>query len=133
MASAREVRAAVRAQLAEQLNARQDAALAVAAAWSKITKAQARLATAETDARAVIADAVVTVPLGELGTLAGVPAADLRRLTRKAKAGATPETTTAAVVSSLPEPTAPLDGARSEALNVSTSVEAGTPQGALAS
>ena len=117
MASAREVRAAVRAQLAEQLNARQDAALAVAAAWSKITKAQARLATAETDARAVIADAVATVPLGELGTLAGVPAADLRRLTRKPKTVAT----TPAVVSSFPEPTA------------STSAEADSPQGALAS
>jgi hypothetical protein len=133
MASAREVRAAVRAQLAEQLNARQDAALAVAAAWSKVTKAQARLATAETEARAVIADAVATVSLGELGTLAGVPAADLRRLTRKAKAGARPGTSTAAVVSSLPEPTASLDGSQSEALNDSTAVEDDSPQGALAS
>jgi hypothetical protein len=133
MASAREVRAAVRAQLAQQLNARQDAALAVAAAWSKITKAQARLATAETDARAVIADAVTTMPLGELGTLAGVPAADLRRLTRKAKTGATPETTTAALVFSLPKPTTSQDGARSEALNDSPSAEADSPQGALAS
>jgi len=133
MASAREVRAAVRAQLAQQLNARQDAALAVAAAWSKITKAQARLNAAETDARAVIADATATVPLGELGTLAGVPAADLRRLTRRAKAGATPATTTASVVSSIPKPTTSLDGTHSEALNDSPSIEADSPQGALAS
>jgi len=120
MASAREVRAAVRAQLAEQLNARQNAALAVAAAWSKITKAQARLAIAEAEARTVIADAVATVPLGELGTLAGVPAADLRRLTRKAKAAA--GTAAPTVVSSLPEPTPTLDGAQAD-----------SPQGALAS
>ncbi len=93
MASAREVRAAVRAQLAGQLNARQDAALAVAASWSKVEKAQERLAAAESDARNVIAGAVATVPLGELGTLAGVPAADLRRLTRKPKTGAAPDTT----------------------------------------
>jgi hypothetical protein len=91
MSSAREVRAAVRAQLAEQLTARQDAALAVAAAWSKITKAQERLTAAEDSARAVIADAVATVPLGDLVALAGVPAADLRRLTRKPKTGAAPD------------------------------------------
>jgi hypothetical protein len=81
----------VRAQLAEQLSARQDAALAVAASWSKVTKAQERLAAAEDSARTVIAEAVATVPLGELGTLAGVPAADLRRLTRKPKTAAAPD------------------------------------------
>ena len=91
MSSAREVRAAVRAQLAEQLSARQDAALAVAASWSKVIKAQERLAAAEESARTVIAGAVATVPLGELGTLAGVPAADLRRLTRKPKTAAAPD------------------------------------------
>lgn len=85
MASAREVRAAVRAQLADQLNERQDAALSVAAAWSKVEKARERLAAAEEHAGTVVATAVTTVALADLSALAGIPAADLRRLNRKTK------------------------------------------------
>src|ERR1035437_2822835 len=82
MATAREVRAAVRAHLTEQLNARQDAALAVAAGWSKVEKARERVTTAETEMRAAVVTALETVPVTDLAALTGVPAADLRRITR---------------------------------------------------
>ncbi len=82
MASAREVRAAVRAQLAEQMAGRQKAALSVASAYGKVEKARERLATAEQEASAVLATATETVPLAELGSLAGVPATELRRLSK---------------------------------------------------
>ncbi len=82
MASAREVRAAVRAQLAEQMAGRQKAALSVASAYAKVEKARERLAAAEQEARAALVVATKTVPMGELVTLAGVPASELRRLTR---------------------------------------------------
>ena len=82
MATAREVRAAVRAQLAEQLHARQDAALSVAAAYSKVDKARQRLTAAEREAAAVVHAATAHVPLAELATLAGISPTDLRRLRR---------------------------------------------------
>lgn len=82
MATAREVRAAVRAQLAEQMAGRQKAALSVASAYAKVEKARERLAAAEQEAGAALTVATDTVPLGELVTLAGVPASELRRLTR---------------------------------------------------
>ncbi len=85
MATAREVRAAVRAQLTEQLNARQDAALAVAAGWSKVEKARERVTTAEAEMRDAVVTALETVPVTELAALTGVSAADLRRITRTAK------------------------------------------------
>ncbi len=96
MATAREVRAAVRAQLAEQLNARQDAALAVAAGWSRVEKARERVITAEAEMRDAVVTALETVSATELATLTGVPAADLRRITRTAKTPAPPATNGAA-------------------------------------
>jgi hypothetical protein len=88
MATAREVRAAVRAQLAEQMKARQDAALGVAAAWAMVGKAQERLAAAERDAADAVLLATAQVSVADLAALAGIPEADLRRLLRAAKAGA---------------------------------------------
>lgn len=85
MATAREVRAAVRAQLAEQMASRQKAALSVASAYSKVEKARERLAAAEQEACTAIATATETLPLTELVALAGVPAPELRRLTRGSK------------------------------------------------
>lgn len=85
MASAREVRAAVRAQLAEQMAGRQKAALSVASAYGKVEKARERLAAAEQEAGAALATATETVPLAELGSLAGVPATELRRLSKGAR------------------------------------------------
>ena len=82
MATAREVRAAVRAQLAEQLHARQDAALSVAAAYAKVDKARQRLTAAEREAAAVVHAATAHIPLAELATLTGIPPTDLRRLSR---------------------------------------------------
>ena len=105
VASAREVRAAVRAQLTEQMAGRQQAALSVASAYGKVEKARDRLAAAEQEASAALATATRTVRLAELVSLAGVPAAELRRLTRGAKqepadgaspAGALPATDPAA-------------------------------------
>lgn len=86
MASAREVRAAVRAQMAAQMTARQDAALAVAGAWSRVEKARERVTLAEADAAAAVTTATAVVPLLDLAALAGVPLADLRRLARTPKA-----------------------------------------------
>lgn len=88
MATAREVRAAVRAQLAEQIKARQDAALGVAAAWAKVDKARERLAVAERDAAEVLVSATAEVSVADLAALAGIPEVELRRLLRAAKAGA---------------------------------------------
>lgn len=85
VATAREVRAAVRAQLAEQMARRQKAALSVASAYAKVEKARERLAAAESQASTALATATKTVSLGELVTLTGVPAAELRRLTRESK------------------------------------------------
>jgi hypothetical protein len=85
MATAREVRAAVRAQITEQINARQDAALAVAAGWSKVEKARERVITAEIEMRDAVVTALETVPVTDLAALTGIPAADLRRITRTAK------------------------------------------------
>lgn len=82
MASAREVRAAVRAQLAEQMAGRQKAALSVASAYAKVEKARERLAAAEQEAGSALAVATKAVPLGDLAALAGVPVAELRRLSR---------------------------------------------------
>lgn len=85
MATAREVRANVRAQLAAQLAGRQKTALSVAAACAKVEQARERLAAAERDAASTLATASTTVPLAELATLAGVPASTLRRLSRAGK------------------------------------------------
>ena len=91
MASAREIRAAVRAQHAQQVRGRQDAALAVAAAWDKAEKARQRLAAAERQAGAVVTAATAQLPLPDLAALAGIPITDLRRLVRTGKAAARSE------------------------------------------
>lgn len=88
MATARQVRAAVRAQLAEEMKAREDAALTVAKSWAKVSKERDRLAAVEQEAATEIAAASRTVPLGELATLSGVPVADLRRLLKSADTAA---------------------------------------------
>jgi hypothetical protein len=84
--TAREVRAAVRAELAEQVRARQEAALTVALAWGKVEKARERLAAAEQEAGAAAVTAAEKLPVADLAKLAGVPAAELRRLIRAARA-----------------------------------------------
>jgi len=91
LATAREIRAAVRAQHAQQVRGRQDAALAVAAAWDKAEKARERLAAAERRAGAAVAAATAQLPLADLAALAGVPITDLRRLVRLGKDATAPE------------------------------------------
>ena len=91
MASAREVRAAVRAQHAQQVKGRQDAALSVAAAWDTIEKARDRLTAAERRASATVTAATEQLPLPDLAALAGVPIAELRRLVRAGKQTSAPE------------------------------------------
>ena len=95
MATAREIRAAVRAQHAQQVRGRQDAALAVAAAWDKAEKARERLAAAERRAGAAVTAATATataqLPLADLAALAGIPITDLRRLVRLGKDATAPE------------------------------------------
>jgi len=85
VASAREIRATVRAQHAQQVRGRQDAALAVAAAWDKVGKARERLAAAERQAGAAATAATAQLPLPDLAALAGIPITDLRRLVRLGK------------------------------------------------
>jgi hypothetical protein len=75
----------VRAQMAEQMAARQKAALSVASAWGKVEKARERLSAAERDAKTVVVDAADSLPLSELAALSGVPVTELRRLTRSTK------------------------------------------------
>jgi len=91
LASAREIRAAVRAQHAQQVRGRQDAALAVAAAWDKVGKAREHLRAAERQAGAVVTAATAQLPLPDLAALAGIPITDLRRLVRTGKDAARPE------------------------------------------
>jgi len=90
LATAREIRAAVRAQHAQQVRGRQDAALAVAAAWDKAEKARERLAAAERRAGAAVTAATAQLPLADLAALAGIPT-DLRRLVRLGKDATAPE------------------------------------------
>lgn len=73
------------AQLAEQMAGRQKAALSVASSYSRVGKARQRLAAAEQEASAALATATATVPLAELVRLAGVPATELRRLSKGAR------------------------------------------------
>ncbi len=82
MVSAREVRATVRAELAEQLKVRQDTALSVAAAWARLEKAREKLAAAEREVGSAVVTGSMSVPLPQLATLTGIPVADLRRLSR---------------------------------------------------
>ena len=84
--TAREVRAAVRAELAKQVHARQEAALTVAAAWGKVEKARERLAAAEREAGTAADTAAQKLTVADLAKLAGVPAAELRRLIRASRA-----------------------------------------------
>ena len=92
MATAREIRAAVRTQLAETMAARQKAALSVASAYAKIEKARERVTAAELEASTALTAATETVPLAELATLSGVPAAELRRWNKTAKQGPAEDT-----------------------------------------
>ena len=85
MASAREVRTVVRAQIAEQVKARQDAALAVASAWDKAEEAREKLAAAERNAGAAVAAATEQLAIPDLAVLTGIPITDLRRLLRAGK------------------------------------------------
>jgi len=91
LASAREIRAAVRAQHAQQVRGRQDAALAVAAAWDKTEKAREHLTAAERRAGAAVTAATAQLPLADLAALAGIPITDLRRLVRLGKDATAPE------------------------------------------
>ena len=104
MATAREVRAAVRAQLAEQMAARQDAALSVASAWSKVEKARERLAAAERETSAAVATATEHLSLADLSRFSGVPATELRRLARGGKASEPTEPASQTIA----EPTPPV-------------------------
>lgn len=112
MATAREVRAAVRAQLAEQVKARQDAALAVAAAWAKIGKARDKLAAAERDAAEAVMAATAQLSIADLAALAGIPEPELRRLARSHKTKGTADDLPAAATQAQPasDPT-PAEGA----------------------
>jgi len=102
LASAREIRAAVRAQHAQQVRGRQDAALAVAAAWDKVQQARERLAAAERQAGATVTTATAQLPLADLAALAGVPISELRRLVRLGKDATAPEQSGSALDQSEP-------------------------------
>jgi len=105
VASAREVRTVVRAQLAEQVKARQDAALAVASAWDKAEAAREKLAAAERNAGAAVAAATEQLAIPDLAVLTGIPITDLRRLLRAARDTPAPGQPTAGP--DRPEPAAP--------------------------
>jgi hypothetical protein len=85
MATAREIRASVRAEVEAQVKVREDAALSVAAAWTKVEKAQQVLAKAERDAGTAVTKATGSIAAPDLAKLTGIPLADLRRLTRSGK------------------------------------------------
>jgi len=105
VASAREVRTVVRAQIAEQVKARQDAALAVASAWDKAEEAREKLAAAERNAGAAVAAATEQLAIPDLAVLTGIPITDLRRLLRAGKDTPAPGQPIAGP--DRPEPTAP--------------------------
>ncbi len=112
MATAREIRAAVRAQHAQQVRGRQDAALAVAAACDKVEKVRERLTAAERQAGAAVTSATAQLPLADLAALAGVPVSELRRLVRLGKHASGPEQSgSAAEQPGQPEPAGDLPAA----------------------
>lgn len=92
--TARQVRARVREQMAQQMAAREQSALAVASAWDKVEKARARAAAAEDAARAAVSDAGDSFTLPDLADLSGVPLAELRRLARGPRTTADPAAAT---------------------------------------
>lgn len=89
VASAREIRAAVRAQMSAELAAREKAALSVASSWAKVEKARERLAGAEQEASSAVLAATEKVSVGDLAPLSGVPVAELRRLSKDGRQNAT--------------------------------------------
>ena len=91
--TARQVRARVREQMAKQMAAREESALAVASAWEKVEKARARAAAAEGEARTAVTDAGDAFTLPDLADLSGVPLAELRRLARGPRTTTAPATT----------------------------------------
>lgn len=83
MATAREIRARVRAQMEAELRAREEAATSVAAAVEKVARGRERLEALEQEAGVTVSTAVVRVPLTDLAALAEVPVGELRRLMRR--------------------------------------------------
>lgn len=89
MATAKEIKAAVRRQLAEQIRQRETTALAVADALAEIATVEARLATAREVAAAAVTSALEVMPLADLAEITGVDVRELRGLrTRTSRVGA---------------------------------------------
>ncbi|MBA3490232.1 MAG: hypothetical protein H0T78_11975 [Longispora sp.] len=80
MTSARTIRQAVRAQIEAEISSRAHAALAVASAWNKLTKARERLATAEQEVAEAAMTATAQVPIADLAKLAQIPLPELRKI-----------------------------------------------------
>ncbi len=80
MASARTIRQAVRAQIEAEISSRAHAALTVATAWSKLTKARERLAAAEQEVINATTTASAQVPLTDIARFADIPFQDLRKV-----------------------------------------------------
>ena len=104
MATAKEIKAAVRRQLAEQIRQRETTALAVADALAEIAVVEARLATARAVAAAAVTSALEVMPLADLAEITGVDVRELRglrtRTSRNSAVDGGDDTDTAAVQTS---------------------------------
>jgi predicted transcriptional regulator len=90
MAKARDIRAAVRAQHAATLKARETAAITVAAALDKVEETRDRLIQLEQEAAAAINEATAHLTIADLAAIIGADQRELRRLARhSAPAGQT--------------------------------------------
>ncbi len=104
MASARSIRQAVRAQIEADIAARSKAALAVATAWSKLAKAQERIAAAEQEVITATTTASAQVPLTDIARFANIPLQDLRRVMRSANKTQEPPTESSIQLANVPAP-----------------------------
>jgi hypothetical protein len=80
VATARDIRAKLRAEVEAQLKAKEKSALAVGRAIEKQTKASGALATAERAVADAVRDAKEVLTLEELATINDIKAAELRAL-----------------------------------------------------
>ena len=87
MATARQIKAAVRKQLADQIERRSAAAITVSETLADVRAAEERLTAARAAAGAAVAAAVEVMPLEDLAEITGRDLRDLRALrTRAARA-----------------------------------------------
>lgn len=82
VATAKDIRVKVKAQLAEQLRIREEAAISVVTGAAAVETAQGQLDAAEATYARAVSDAITVIGVKDLADLTGVSPASLRRLSK---------------------------------------------------